>query len=170
MGHSNFPLYEENINFYICAKGTTAKAQGTTTNVVLVQDSPGYVTRKRAITPNALSTTNSNRYHRRVLNQDYNKCCGWVPCVVSRPDVSTAPGILSQIFFFFILPPDDGKLYTFGENEFGKLGLSDTNSASVPQHVSLIKDRVRRVSCGNSHTAAVTGKLTYMFMEYYHYY
>ncbi|XP_071800528.1 X-linked retinitis pigmentosa GTPase regulator-like isoform X3 [Asterias amurensis] len=59
-------------------------------------------------------------------------------------------------YYHTALVTDDGKLYTFGENEFGKLGLSDTNSASVPQHVSLIKDRVRRVSCGNSHTAAVT--------------
>ena len=38
--------------------------------LVLVQDSPGFVTRKRAITPNALSTT--NRYHRRVLEHSLN--------------------------------------------------------------------------------------------------
>ena len=54
---------------------------------------------------------------------------------------------------------DEGKLYTFGENEFGKLGLNDdSENSKTPQHVSLIKERVSRVSCGNSHTAAVTGE------------
>ena len=38
--------------------------------VVLVQDTPGFVTKGRAITPNGLST--ENRYHRRVLAHSLN--------------------------------------------------------------------------------------------------
>ena len=65
-----------------------------------------------------------------------------------------------NIFFFF--PPfisEDGKLYTFGENEFGKLGLGEADaSSSTPQHVTSIEEPVRCVSCGNNHTAAITGE------------
>ncbi|XP_022104478.1 X-linked retinitis pigmentosa GTPase regulator-like, partial [Acanthaster planci] len=60
-------------------------------------------------------------------------------------------------YYHTAIVTDEGKLYTFGENEFGKLGLNDdSDNSNTPQNVSLIKERVSRVSCGNSHTAAVT--------------
>lgn len=72
------------------------------------------------------------------------------------------------VFFFFF--PDDGELYTFGESEGGKLGLGeDPDEYDTPQHVSTISERVKWVSCGGSHTVAVTGKLiTGLIILYVH--
>ena len=58
----------------------------------------------------------------------------------------------------FFFPTENGELYTFGESEGGKLGLGDdTDESNVPQHVMSITDRVKAVSCGGSHTVALTG-------------
>ena len=61
--------------------------------------------------------------------------------------------------FVCLFPPtENGELYTFGESEGGKLGLGDdTDESNVPQHVMSITDRVKAVSCGGSHTVALTG-------------
>jgi len=61
----------------------------------------------------------------------------------------------------------DGKLYMFGSNLMGELGVGETDrrSINVPTHVkSLADSHVIQVSCGDSHTGAVTsdGQL-YMF-------
>jgi alpha-tubulin suppressor-like RCC1 family protein len=61
----------------------------------------------------------------------------------------------------------DGKLYMFGSNLMGELGVGETDrrSINVPTHVkSLADSHVIQVSCGDNHTGVVTrdGKL-YMF-------
>ena len=64
------------------------------------------------------------------------------------------------IFFFIIIvfATENGELYTFGESEGGKLGLGeDTDESQSPQHVMSLPDRVSAVSCGGSHTVALTG-------------
>ncbi|BFZ10136.1 hypothetical protein BsWGS_13176 [Bradybaena similaris] len=51
----------------------------------------------------------------------------------------------------------DGKLYTMGEADGGKLGLpEDVENTKVPNHVSSIPDPVKWVACGSSHTVALT--------------
>ncbi|CAH1230080.1 RPGR [Branchiostoma lanceolatum] len=52
---------------------------------------------------------------------------------------------------------DDGNLYTFGETEYGKLGLnnSDLDSSDTPQKVTGIKEKVKFVACGGGHTTAI---------------
>lgn len=56
----------------------------------------------------------------------------------------------------------DGALFTFGEKDSGKLGLSTEKLANhkVPQQVTGISDRVVKVSCGGGHTVALTGRGT----------
>ncbi|CAG5121445.1 unnamed protein product, partial [Candidula unifasciata] len=51
----------------------------------------------------------------------------------------------------------DGKLYTMGESDGGKLGLpADVKNTKVPNHVTAIPDPVKWVACGSSHTIALT--------------
>ncbi|XP_052465533.1 X-linked retinitis pigmentosa GTPase regulator isoform X1 [Carassius gibelio] len=59
----------------------------------------------------------------------------------------------------------DGALYTFGEKDSGKLGLSTEKLAShkVPQQVTGISDKVVQVSCGGGHTVALTDHEVYSF-------
>lgn len=61
----------------------------------------------------------------------------------------------------------DGALYTFGEKDSGKLGLSTEKLAShkVPQQVTGISDKVVQVSCGGGHTVALTGRITYFALS-----
>lgn len=52
-----------------------------------------------------------------------------------------------------------GALYTFGECDSGKLGLSTEQLPRhrVPQRVKSITEPVRQVACGGGHTVALTG-------------
>lgn len=56
----------------------------------------------------------------------------------------------------------DGALFTFGEKDSGKLGLSTEKLANhkVPQQVTNISEKVVQVSCGGGHTVALTGRRT----------
>lgn len=56
----------------------------------------------------------------------------------------------------------DGALFTFGERDSGKLGLTTEKLANhrVPQQVTGISDRVVQVACGGGHTVALTGTRT----------
>ena len=61
--------------------------------------------------------------------------------------------IKGSVFF-----SDDGKLYTFGENENGKLGLtpSQLSETSRPQPVATKDGYFIAVACGAGHTVALT--------------
>ncbi|XP_039264808.2 uncharacterized protein LOC120340578 [Styela clava] len=48
-----------------------------------------------------------------------------------------------------------GDLYTFGEDEYGKLGIRDANDNCVPSKVKL-PVKVVAVACGGSHTAIIS--------------
>ena len=52
----------------------------------------------------------------------------------------------------------DGRVFTFGEGEYGQLGHGDGISRTLPQRVAgaLASLRVVRVACGTSHVAVVT--------------
>lgn len=54
----------------------------------------------------------------------------------------------------------DGALYTFGECDSGKLGLTTEQLPRhrVPQMVKSIKEPVTQVACGGGHTVALTGR------------
>ena len=46
-----------------------------------------------------------------------------------------------------------GRLFTFGSNEFGQLGLGHNESILKPSCVKSLKpDKVKAVACGKSHT------------------
>lgn len=57
------------------------------------------------------------------------------------------------------VPTAGGALYTFGERDSGKLGLTTEQLPRhrVPQPVRSIKEPVRQVACGGGHTVALTG-------------
>ncbi|XP_036419054.1 retinitis pigmentosa GTPase regulator b [Colossoma macropomum] len=59
----------------------------------------------------------------------------------------------------------DGALFTFGERDCGKLGLSPAQlpNHKVPQHVEGISERVLQVACGGGHTVAFTENYLYSF-------
>lgn len=59
---------------------------------------------------------------------------------------------------------EDGKLYTWGEGDHGRLGHGDSNARYVPTQVSGLSD-VASVACGSSHTLAVSrdGKTVWSF-------
>lgn len=57
------------------------------------------------------------------------------------------------------VPTAGGALYTFGERDSGKLGLTTEQLPRhrVPQLVRGIKEPVTQVACGGGHTVALTG-------------
>uniref|UniRef100_A0A8C6UHW5 RCC1-like domain-containing protein n=1 Tax=Neogobius melanostomus TaxID=47308 RepID=A0A8C6UHW5_9GOBI len=59
----------------------------------------------------------------------------------------------------------DGGLYTFGERDCGKLGLSTDQLSGhrLPQKVKGISDPVRQVCCGGGHTVALTDEDVFTF-------
>lgn len=67
-------------------------------------------------------------------------------------------GFLADRVFWAVLTAG-GALYTFGECESGKLGLSTEQLPRhrVPQLVKSIKEPVTQVACGGGHTVALTG-------------
>ncbi|XP_076028585.1 E3 ubiquitin-protein ligase HERC2 isoform X2 [Oratosquilla oratoria] len=51
----------------------------------------------------------------------------------------------------------DGKVFSWGEGEDGKLGHGNRNSYDKPKLIEILKSkRVRDVACGSSHSAAIT--------------
>ena len=76
---------------------------------------------------------------------------------------------LWTLFHVSFFPTENGELYTFGESDDGKLGLGDdTDESNTPQHVMSITDRVKAVSCGGSHTVALTGNQTRLHTSAWH--
>mmetsp|Transcript_28149 Transcript_28149/g.53249 ORF Transcript_28149/g.53249 Transcript_28149/m.53249 type:complete len:574 (-) Transcript_28149:362-2083(-) len=52
---------------------------------------------------------------------------------------------------------DGGKLYAWGRNDAGQLGLGDLNSRAVPQEVAGLNGfKIRHASCGRRHTLVCT--------------
>ncbi|XP_055889765.1 X-linked retinitis pigmentosa GTPase regulator-like isoform X3 [Biomphalaria glabrata] len=71
---------------------------------------------------------------------------------MDRPVVCVACG-----YYHTAIVTDDGKLFTMGESDGGKLGLTDdAGETNVPQQVTAITEPVKWVSCGSSHTVALT--------------
>ncbi|XP_070189606.1 X-linked retinitis pigmentosa GTPase regulator-like [Littorina saxatilis] len=77
--------------------------------------------------------------------------------VPKQLDIGQSVTCISCGYYHSALVTENGELYTFGESDAGKLGLGENpDEHKTPQHVMSIADRVKTVSCGGSHTAAVT--------------
>lgn len=53
----------------------------------------------------------------------------------------------------------NGKVFSFGENDYGQLGVADIESTAKPVCVTALPDNcIVKVSCGNNHSAVLAGK------------
>lgn len=51
---------------------------------------------------------------------------------------------------------DAGRLYAWGWNKFGQIGVGNNEDQNRPQHVEALTEPVEQVSCGWRHTVAIT--------------
>lgn len=70
--------------------------------------------------------------------------------------------LISFVFSKVYFPPycgvvEDGKLYVWGDNSEGQIGLGKEEGTSTPRELAVGR-RVTWVSCGYYHSAFVTGK------------
>ena len=63
-----------------------------------------------------------------------------------------------NVLFFYLISAltTTGKVFSFGENEFGQLGLGDTEPRETPSEVNLQGIKIIAVACGAKHAGVVT--------------
>ena len=47
------------------------------------------------------------------------------------------------------------RVFAFGSNKFGELGLGHNASTTTPVYVETLKDSITKVACGRYHSAAI---------------
>ena len=58
---------------------------------------------------------------------------------------------------------DTGKVYAFGDNSKFQLGIGDTEPYNEPQLITeLQSENIVKVACGKYHSAALSGKSTFI--------
>lgn len=91
----------------------------------------------------------------------------------TEPTLLQMPAVIKSMgcgYYHTALVSKSGELYTFGEDEFGKLGDRGTGDHCLPCSVKFsVPVIVEKVACGGSHTAFVSGdKLAYTFGGGFH--
>lgn len=61
------------------------------------------------------------------------------------------------ILYFNHIEIEDGCIWSWGNNDYGKLGIEDTRDRNVPNIVSQIKKKVELISVGYNHTMVLLG-------------
>jgi E3 ubiquitin-protein ligase HERC4 len=62
-------------------------------------------------------------------------------------------------FWYLIINIDNGKLFGFGFNRFGQLGLNDNKNRTRPTELNFFSNmKIKKISCGGTHTFVILGK------------
>ena len=78
-----------------------------------------------------------------------------LPLKVSLPFISK----VSAGSDFMLAIDTEGRIFCWGNNNFGELGLPDLKFALTPQLMRTLEhERIYDISCGNSHVAAITNQ------------
>jgi len=56
-----------------------------------------------------------------------------------------------------ILVDNGGRVFAFGSNKHGQLGIGSFNDEFQPQVIGRLHDRVTQAACGTDHTLLLTG-------------
>ncbi|GAM28779.1 hypothetical protein SAMD00019534_119550 [Acytostelium subglobosum LB1] len=117
-----------------------------------------------------------NSIHRHLFEHppsDQHVAWGWNKegqlgtSIHSRQEAETSPQTISKVFFtrdlsvglsHTLFISRNGEVYATGKGRYGRLGLSDERTQTVPVRLSFSK-RVLRVSAGSFHSAFVTERL-----------
>ena len=79
-----------------------------------------------------------------------------IPTLVTVPDALKVKAVSCGGSYTAIIT-NVGNLYTFGRNEYGRLGLGDFTDKNIPTLVTVPDGlKVKTVSCGSMHTAIIT--------------
>ncbi|CAA3012969.1 Hypothetical predicted protein [Olea europaea subsp. europaea] len=71
-----------------------------------------------------------------------------VECQSCEPQLDISLDGRIMVFFSLNVQADDGKVYSWGWNKYGQLGLGDTTDRNIPSQVSVDKFVPKNITCG----------------------
>jgi alpha-tubulin suppressor-like RCC1 family protein len=106
---------------------------------------------------NAVYTCGSNNYGQLGIGQKIDKCPSPTLLESLKDVIDVACG-----WNFSVALTKDGRLFTWGRNNYGQLGISSFEDQFTPQLVPSIihSHRVISITCGSEHTLALTDAST----------
>lgn len=67
-----------------------------------------------------------------------------------------------MIAYFIFTLTDAGRVFVCGKNDCGQIGLRNVTSQGHLYPCPITNERIVKINCGESHSAFITGKFTFM--------